>query len=187
MLRSHLQKCYSLPLPDVISAAGEDYVVPRGWAGFGLQVDTTLVDYHNLWEEWIVTYHGTSTIAAESILAHRQFLLPGDTLLNGKPLSIRPGHIPGKAHLYTSPSILYASLNVYSVRYNFTDSSGKKYEAKIVFQCRQKPKTFCVQAETVGRGKDPICPFISNDKIEYYTVNRSSVVPYRLLVSLKEL
>ncbi|CAF3859446.1 unnamed protein product, partial [Rotaria sp. Silwood1] len=148
--------CYSASLPSVILAAGHRYVVPRGYAGFGLTVDPALANYHQLWSKWLVTYHGTSQYAAESILANRQFLIPGDRLLNGTLLGIRPGHIPGKKHIYTSPSIRYSSLEVYSVLNNFTSSSGQRYTAQLVFQCRQKPNTFKVQRETVGKGDQPI-------------------------------
>ncbi|CAF1248249.1 unnamed protein product [Rotaria sp. Silwood1] len=185
--RCYCNNCYSSSQPDVILTAGDTYVVPREWAGFGLSVDPALADYHKLWTEWIVTYHGTSIYAAQSILANRQFLIPGDVLLNGSVLGIRPGHIPGKKHIYTSPSIRYSSLDVYSIRNDFTASSGKKYKAQLVLQCRQKPGTFKIQPETVGRGQDPICDFISNDKIEYFTEIRVSLVPYRLLVNLKDI
>lgn len=33
--------------------------------------------------------------AALSMIKHRQFCLPGDTLLDGSQLTIRPGHIQG--------------------------------------------------------------------------------------------
>lgn len=184
--RCYCNKCYLLSLPDVIQAAGDRYVVPRGRAGFGLSVDPTLADYHKLWIDWIVTYHGTSKYAAESILANRQFLIPGDKLLNGTVLGIRPGHIPGKKHIYTSPSISYSSLEVYSAGNDFISASGKNYTAQLVLQCRQKPGTFKIQSETVGRGNDPICDYISNEEIEYFTDIRVSLVPYRLLVLLKE-
>lgn len=184
--RCYCSNCYSPSSPDVILAAGQRYVVPRKYAGFGLAVDKALADCHKLWKEWIVTYHGTSPFAAQSILANRQFLIPGDTLLNGTVLGIRPGHIPGKRHIYTSPSIRYSSLEVYSVRNNFISLSGKKYTAQLVFQCRQKPKTFNIQAETVGQGDKRICDFIGNEEIEYFTEIRVSLVPYRLLILLKE-
>ena len=107
-------------------------------------------------------------------------------LLTGSVLGIRPGHIPGKKHIYTSPSIRYASLNVYSIHNDFTASSGKKYKAQLVFQCRQKPGTFKMQRETVGKDQDPICDYISNEEIEYFTEVRVSLVPYRLLICLHE-
>ncbi|CAF3834497.1 unnamed protein product [Rotaria sp. Silwood1] len=183
--RCYCSICYLSNQPDVLIAGSANYVVPREWAAFGLSVDPTLADCHDIWRTWIVTYHGTSTLATESILKQRQFLIPGDTLIDGTRLAVRPGHIPGMEYVYTSPSIQYASLDMYSVRYNFRASSGQQYQAKIVLQCRQKPGTFKIQRETIGQGTRRICKFISNEQIEYLTNYRSSVVPYRLLVFLR--
>jgi len=70
--RCYCETCYPDHLSDTLRVAEADYVVPRGWAGFGLGVDPFRGD--NLWDTWIVVYHGTTTIAAQSILTHRQFL-----------------------------------------------------------------------------------------------------------------
>ncbi len=181
--RCYCQTCYSDDLPSKLRVAEADYVVPRGWSGFGLGVDPFRGD--DLWNTWIVVYHGTTTIAAQSILTHRQFLLPGDYLLDGTKLAIRSGHIPGKVHIYTSPSIRYASLNVYSPVNSFrSPKTGKLYNVQLVLQCKQKPGTFLTQRETVGWGAEPICNIISNERIEHYTNRRSSVIPYRLLIRL---
>lgn len=177
--------CYLDRWSNTLQVAGADYVVPRGWAGFGLGVDPFRAE--KIWRTWIVVYHGTIPIAAQSILEHRQFLLPGDHLIDGAQLAIRPGHIPGKMHVYTSPSIRYSSLDVYSPRYSFTSpKTGNKYKAQIVLQCKQKPDTFSIQAETVGWGTKPICNIIPNDRIEYYTNQRSTIIPYRLLIRLEQ-
>lgn len=182
--KCYCRQCYSDVQPSVLTVSGSSYVVPRQWVGFGLGVDPFLVD--DPWKTYVIVYHGTTSIAAKSILHHRQFLLPGDVLLDGSRLGIRPGHIPGKKHIYTSPSINYASLEAYSERYAFqSPKSGNLYRAQIVLQARQKPGTFQIQRETVGWGTRPICPFFSNEHIEYFTERRSSVVPYRLLVRLE--
>ena len=183
--RCYCPRCYSERSSDTLCVAGADYVIPRGWAGFGLGVDPFRAE--KIWDTWIVVYHGTTSIAAESILTHRQFLLPGDRLINGQALNIRPGHIPGKVHIYTSPSIRYSSLEVYSPINSFTSpKTGTHYNAQIVLQCKQKPGTYSTQAETVGWGTKPICNIITNDRIEHYTDRRSSVLPYRLLIRLQE-
>ncbi|CAF0988236.1 unnamed protein product [Rotaria sp. Silwood1] len=183
--RCYCQSCYSHDLPNKLQVADADYVVPRGWAGFGLGVDPFRDD--DPWNAWIVVYHGTSQLAAQSILSHRQFLLPGDFLLDGSKLAIRPGHIPGKVHIYTSPSIHYASLQVYSPMNSFqSPKTGKHYNVQIVLQCKQKPNTFKVQGETVGWGDKSICNIIPNESIEHFTNRRSSVIPYRLLIRLKD-
>jgi hypothetical protein len=183
--RCYCETCYLNSRPSVLQVANTDYVVPRDWAGFGLGVDPFRGD--DVWNTWIVVYHGTKTIAAQSILTHRQFLLPGDHLLDGSELAIRPGHIPGKVHIYTSPSIRYASLNVYSPTNSFkSPQTGELYNVQIVLQCKQKTGTFLTQSKTVGWGDKRICNIISNDVIEHYTNRRSSVVPYRLLIRMEE-
>jgi hypothetical protein len=183
--RCYCQTCYPDHLSNTLRVAEADYVVPRGWAGFGLGVDPFRDG--NLWDTWIAVYHGTTAIAAQSILTHREFLLPGDHLIDGSQLPIRPGHIPGKIHIYTSPSIRYASLDVYSSKTAFkSPKTGKRYNAQIVLQCKQKPDTFLTQRETVGWGTKRICNIVPNESIEHYTNRRSSVVPYRLLIRLEE-
>ncbi|CAF0970461.1 unnamed protein product [Adineta ricciae] len=183
--RCYCHKCYSSDLPNILQVADSNYVVPRGWAGFGLGVDPFRGD--DLWSSWIVVYHGTTPLAAQSIITHRAFLLPGDSLLDGTELAIRPGHIPGKVHIYTSPSIRYASLEVYSQVKTFTSpKTNKQYKAQLVMQCKQKPGTFDVQGETVGWGHKPICDIIPNKIIEHFSNRRSSVVPYRLLIRLED-
>ena len=138
--RCYCANCYPKHLSDTLRVAEANYVVPRGWAGFGLGVDPFRDD--NLWNTCIVVYHGTTPIAAQSILTHRQFLLPCDCLIDGTKLAIRPGHIPGKVHVYTSPSIRYASLTVYSPVNSFTSPrTGKHYNAQLVLQCQSKNQT----------------------------------------------
>ena len=145
----YCRKCYSKEEANILNVAGADYIVPRDWAGFGLGVDPHRTD--NLWESYVIVYHGTTPLAAQSILDHRQFLLPGDHLIDGTRLEIRKGHIPGKVYIYTSPSIAYAGLDVYSPRILFHSlKTGILYRAQIVLQARQKPGTFRVQGETIG-------------------------------------
>jgi hypothetical protein len=126
-------------------------------------------------------------MAALSILSHHHFYLPGDMLMDGTVLGIRDGHIPGKKHIYTSPSIAYSSLPAYSPTYAFhSTTTGKDYHIQLVLQCRQNPGTFHVQAETVGSGRQRICSYIPNNVIEHYTEIRSSIVAYGLLIRITE-
>jgi hypothetical protein len=57
--RCYCSQCYPDSCKDVYTTAGETYVIPRGWVRFGLYVDKIKADYENLWDTWIVTYHGT--------------------------------------------------------------------------------------------------------------------------------
>ena len=185
--KCYCSKCYLMKYPNVTRAGNAEYVIPRGWARVGLTVDSAFAGQHNIWDQWIVTFHGTSLIAAESVLAHRQFCLPGDELIDGSTLKIRPGHIPGKNHIYTSPTIAYSSLPVYCpIREHRSSKTNLIYKVQIVFQCRQKPKSFSVQPETIDAGDERLCPFIPNSEIEYYTAKRSTIVAYGLLVKLNE-
>ena len=183
--KCYCHDCYSEDKPDVVQAAGASYVIPRGWVRLGLYIDAALETSQNIWDEWIVTFHGTSTTAAQSILQTRQFCLPGDVLIDGTRLGIRPGHIPDKRHIYTSPSIAYSSLPVYSSAYAFHSSiTNEDHEAQIALQCRQKPGTFKVQGETIGAKSKRICSFIPNEKIEYFTEARAALVAYGLLIKI---
>lgn len=180
--------CYSLMLKDTLVEAGSLYVIPRGWCRFGLQVDKVRTEVDHIWRDWIVTYHGTSPEAARSIVAHRQFLIPGDRSINGETISIKPGHIRGKNEIYTSPTIAYASHRVYCPDILFHSSTNDKiYNARVVLQCRQEPGTFQVQPETIEAKQQRICPIIPNDKIEIFTTVRASIVPYGLLIHLTEI
>ncbi|CAF1315132.1 unnamed protein product [Rotaria sp. Silwood1] len=179
----YCKNCYPSELPSVIEAGNAEYVIPRGWVRIGLHVDPVTEEHYAIWDKWIVTFHGTTIVAAHSILTNRQFCLPGDTLIDGTVLGIRPGHIPNKKHIYTSPTIAYSSLPVYSPKTQFHSLRTKRtYEVQIVLQCRQKPRSFTIQGETVGAKTKRICQFASNEKVEYFTEIRASLVAYGLLV-----
>ncbi|CAF4119094.1 unnamed protein product [Adineta steineri] len=183
--KCYCNNCYPTTCANVTDAGGQIYVIPRGWARIGLHVDTVTVGLNDIWNKWIVTFHGTTVNAAESILRHRQFCLPGDILINGNQLGICDGHIPNKNHIYTSPTIAYSSLPMYSKKCDFTSLNDNcDYKVQIVLQCRQKPGSYRVQGETIRAGTTRLCPFIPNSEVEYFTEIRQSVVPYGLLVKL---
>jgi hypothetical protein len=185
--RCYCTECYQTGWADVIDAGDGKYVIPRGWVRFGLRVDPVFCKAHNIWEKWIVTYHGTTKIAALSILTHRQFCLPGDKLIDGTVLGIRDGHIPDQKFIFTSPTIAYSSSIVYSPIYKFhSNQYNKNYEAQLVLQCRQMPNSFQVQRETIGLDQKQICQFISNEQIEYFSDRRASLVAYGLLVRVRD-
>jgi hypothetical protein len=162
--------------------ANAPYVIPRGWVRIGLYVDEVKAKIEDIWNTWIISYHGTNVAAAQSIVSHRQFLLNGDTCENGQQLGKRC------EDLYTSPTIKYSARDAYAKSAYFRSESGTLYSAKVVFQCRQKPGTYSTQGAT-GRAQyeKKLCDVIPNDKIELYTNIRSSVVPYGLMVRLIEI
>ncbi|CAF1223244.1 unnamed protein product [Rotaria sp. Silwood1] len=178
--------CYKQSWNDVIEAGEGKYVIPRGWVRLGLHIDPVLMKTQDIWNKWIVTFHGTTKIAAQSILTHRQFCLPGDVLIDGTKLGIRPGHILDKKFIYTSPTIAYSSCLAYSPIYDFhSTENDTDYQTQIVLQCRQKPTTFQIGPETIGAGKQQICPHIPNSKIEFFTERRATLHAYGLLVRFR--
>jgi hypothetical protein len=184
--RCYCSHCYKDSWKDVIDAGDGKYVIPRGWVRLGLHIDPVLVKTQDIWNKWIVTFHGTTKIAAQSILAHRQFCLPGDVLIDGTKLGIRPGHIPNQTFLYSSPTIAYSSGPAYSPVYDFhSTENDANYETQIVLQCRQMPNSYKIGPETIGAGKTQICPHIPNSEIEYYTDRRSSLIAYGILVRFR--
>lgn len=181
----YCSQCYKEDFPDTIQAGDDKYVIPRGWVRLGLQIDPVLAKTQDIWKKWIVTFHGTTRVAIESILTHRSFCWPGDTLVDGTKLEIRPGHIPGQNHLFTSPTIAYSSSLAYAPVYIFGSSETSEiYECQLVLQCRQKPSTYSIGPETIG-AKSEICPHIPNSRIEYFTDRRGSIVAYGLLVRFR--
>ena len=186
--RCYCSQCYPSSQRDTLQTAGYLYVIPRQWCRFGLHVDQVRVRVNQIWDKWIITYHGTSAIAAQSIVAHQQFLVPGDRCIDGSMIAIRPGHIKDKNQIYTSPTIAYSSNSVYCPTQRFRSRiTNKTYDAKMVLQCRQEPGTFNVQGETIGAGTVRLCRFIPNDEIEFYTITRAAIVAYGLLIELTEI
>ena len=184
--RCYCSRCYKESWHDVIDAGEGKYVIPRGWVRLGLTIDPVVSKTQDIWNKWIVTFHGTTSIAAQSILTHRQFCHPGDTLIDGTKLGIRPGHIPNQMYVYTSPTIAYSSGPAYSPVYEFhSKENDGTYQAQIVLQCRQMPKSYKIGPETIGAGKTEICKHIPNSEIEYFTDRRGTIHAYGLLVRFR--
>ncbi|CAF2790619.1 unnamed protein product [Rotaria sp. Silwood2] len=185
--RCYCLNCYSKSSKDSLIEGGSLYVIPRGWCRFGLHVDPLRTKVDHIWKDWIVTYHGTTAEAAQSVVTHGQFLVPGDKRLDGKKIAIGEGHIPEKYHIYTSPTMAYSGHPCYCRPKLFRSNlTHKVYNARVAIQCRQKPGTFMVQGETIGAGNKRICQIIPNSEVELYTTVRASVVPYGLLIHLSE-
>jgi hypothetical protein len=181
--RCYCENCYPASHKDFFVEGGAKYVIPRGWVRFGLYIDDAQAEAENIWNNWVVSYHGTSPEAVKSIIEHHQFLLPGDQCIDGTVIRIREGHIPKKFQVYTSPTIAYSGHDIYCTSIPFRSKlTGKSYEAKVVLQCRQRPGTFKIQAETIDAGNRRLCPIIPNSEVEYFTEVRSSIIPYGLLI-----
>ncbi|CAF3533218.1 unnamed protein product [Rotaria sp. Silwood1] len=164
------EKCYPACSQDFYVEGGFKYVIPRGWVRFGLYIDDAqTAAAENIWNKSVVSYHGTTSEAAKSIIEHHQFLLPGDQCIGGYVIGIRKGHIPNKFQVYTSPTIAYSGEDIYSPSISFRSTSGQSYRAKVVLQCRQQPGTYKIQVETIGADYRRICSIIPNSEVEYFT------------------
>lgn len=184
--RCYCERCYSHSEPDTRVLGDTTYVVPRGWTRFGITVDEAFVKHHQVWENWASCFHGTTMDSANSIITHRMFLLPLDKTMDGVRLQIRAGHIPGEIFVFTTPTIAYAALDVYTKTYEFRSfSDGKRYQIKVALQCKQQPGTFIIQPETVNFGDTRICQYIPNDEIEWKTQNRGAIMAYGLMLHIE--
>ena len=110
--------------------------------------------------------------------------MPGDTLIGGAKLQNRLTRgDPSRIGLYTSPSIKYSELDLYTKPIEWQGNT-----VRVVLQCRQEPGSFNATGETVGWlkrwGKTPISKHFANDEIERFSHARGSIMPYRVLVSL---
>jgi hypothetical protein len=88
-----------------------------------------------VFEDWNISYHGTSLEALSSIVDHRmELLMSGDQLRDGRKLDVVPGHLTKRhkaEYLYTSPSILYCESSVYAKE---TDALPDGSRAKVRLQ-----------------------------------------------------
>ena len=110
--------------------------------------------------------------------------MPGDKMIDGKELPNRLTRGGSdRIGLYTSPSIKYAELDIYSKPTQWSGSS-----VRTVMQCRQSPETFEVKGETIGWqrrfGQARFSQHFSNDEIERFTKARGCIIPYRVLVGI---
>jgi hypothetical protein len=181
--RCYCDQC-GATLPPLITQGDEKYELPLGWCGFGLAVPARAKAL-DIFNEWHVCYHGTSPKHLSSILAEGGLLMPGDTLLNGETLGALHTRDASRHKIYTSPSILYSELDVYTGKFF---SEGQR--VRVVLQCKQQPN-YSTCSETVGWNRKhpntPISPYFENSVIERITQSKNSVIPYRILVKQSSL
>jgi len=194
-------RCYcptcmeTLPIPDVLetsSAHGYAYEVPKGWCGFGLSVPSRAKAL-NVFEAWAVSFHGCPASVVPSVLQEGRLMMPGDRLMDGTRLPNRctaggdDGDGEGRIGLYTSPSIKYSELEIYTEPQEWNGS-----KVSLVLQCRQdmtvKHPALRIEGETIGWenrfGDVQISAHFPNSEIERYTDASNSIIPYRILVAM---
>lgn len=190
-------------------SAGELYETPKGWLGFGLTVAERDVK-KGIYQHWHTVYYPCPAEYLPTILATGECVIPGDKLINGTLtktcfMSQRDGvekrdpHTPRKlgatTRVCTSPSIRYTALKLGAMTRHggYIVHEGKKMS--FVLQCKQMGGALVVggyhrAAEGIGFTESQpkgsrISPIFQNDDIENYSMRKSSVVPYRLLVKVE--
>eukprot|EP00931_Biecheleriopsis_adriatica_P047884 TRINITY_DN2763_c0_g1_i3.p1 TRINITY_DN2763_c0_g1~~TRINITY_DN2763_c0_g1_i3.p1 ORF type:complete len:494 (-),score=125.71 TRINITY_DN2763_c0_g1_i3:194-1675(-) len=183
--RCYCSRCYDKAWPNTIKNDGpKHYVVPRGWVRFGLATPPQ-AEILDVWKKWCVSFHGAKHLVAKSSIETGDFLMPGDRLPDGSKLE--SANCAGRTDKvnYTSPTINYAGLAFYA-RPARGPRHGNLFQ--VVLQCRQKPDTFRVQAETMGfrsRWKTrefDLCPHVHTHEVEWVTEVRKSLIPYGILI-----
>ena len=169
------------------SAHGCPYEVPKGWCGFGLVTKPT-AKAEDVFRKWAVSFHGCPKGVMASVLKQGELLMPGDKMIDGKKLPNRlTGGGEDRIGFYTSPSIRYSELDIYT-----KPEQWKGHNVRTVLQCRQnmnvKPPELRVEGETIGWvrrfGDARFSQYFSNSEIERFTQARGSIIPYRVLVGL---
>ena len=205
-----LDKIFSGCDPNRGFAAGEPYETPKGWLGFGLQVAEKDVQ-KNIFQHWHTVYYPCPAEYLPTILTTRECVIPGDKLIDGTVtktcfLTMRDGvekrdpHTPRKlgatTRVCTTPSILYAHLKLNAMTRNggFTFHQGRRLT--FVLQCKQMGGALMVggyqrAAEQIGWTESKpkgsrISPIFQNEDLENYSMRKSSVVPYRVLVKVED-
>lgn len=161
----------------------EKYVLPTNWYRFGIKIRKEYLERKVYIYDWNVAYHGTKVENVKSIISHHRIMFPGDKLDDGTILPIAHNNCFKQYFngpiIYVSPSIKYASQELYSKTYNF---NGKK--VKVAFQCRIKPGSFKKFRETLGfiQKEVVVDENFPNTELEWATDDKNAVVPYGLLI-----
>ena len=176
--RCYCDQCYPRTKADRFTVAGSIYTVQRGWVRYGLQVDAASAAAKHIFKQWYTTFYGTSKDKLEQILRNRSIPFPGDQLLSGE---IFTTHLCDKEHVYTSPSIHYASLP-HVCPTDTTKINNEWYDFQVVLECKQNPEGITKQL-----GYQPnVCRIIPENEIEWKTNRRATVTPIGLLIRARK-
>ena len=174
----YCDQCHPATKTDRFTVANSIYTAPKGWVRFGLQVNKSFADSKQIFTQWCTSFYGTSKLNLEPILKNRFIPFPKDQLLTGETLHIR---LSDRDHVYTSPSIHYASLS-HVCPTDITKIDNNWYDVQVVLECKQNPQG-TIKQQGCRRG---VCSIIADNEIEWKTSNRSSVVPYGLLIRARK-
>ena len=209
-LNPAFDKVYAGCDPNRGFAAGELYETPKGWMGFGLRVAEKHLK-RNAFQQWHTVYYPCPAEYLPTILATGGCVMPGDKLVDGTVtktcfLGQRDGvekrdpHTPRKlgatTRICTTPSIRYALLKLNAMTRNGGYAVYGRKKLYFILQCKQMGGALNVggyhrAGEQIGWADSKpqgsrISPYFLNDQIENYTLRRSSVIPYRLLIKVED-
>eukprot|EP00811_Abedinium_folium_P033981 NODE_6903_length_1627_cov_3.892000.p1 GENE.NODE_6903_length_1627_cov_3.892000~~NODE_6903_length_1627_cov_3.892000.p1 ORF type:complete len:319 (+),score=73.92 NODE_6903_length_1627_cov_3.892000:248-1204(+) len=157
---------------------GHLYAIPTGWCRFGIKVRAPNID--EIFASWAVAFHGTVAESVASIVGEG-LRMPSTKQAEERGTYGRSRSPADYGYIYTSPTIVYASLNAYA-----TPLRARGQVFKVVLQVRQKPGTFDIQSETVGYRKRKagmrMDRLFSNSELEWKTQSPQYVVPYAVLI-----
>ncbi|XP_071805443.1 neuralized-like protein 4 isoform X2 [Asterias amurensis] len=170
------------------------YTRPFGWCKFAIKLHCR-AETLNVFDMWHMAYHGTVLGAVRKILDSGMLLLPGDITLGGGSPTEQSNHLNeddthkpkdfDTKQIFVSPSMKYAGCNVYSRQQQFTDPKTKRVcTVSVAFQVRARPNSYTMGPQTIGVNHS-IDPYIENSKIEWFTKERSAIVPCALLIRVE--
>ena len=204
-----LDKVYAKWDPNQGYSAGELYETPKGWLGFGLRVAEKDVK-KDIYRHWHTVYYPCPAEFLPTVLATGECVMPGDKLIDGTMTKTcfvtmkygvekrdpqTPRKLGAATRICTSPSIRYAHLKLKALTRNggFIVHGNKRLS--FVLQCKQMGGAITVGGyhraeEQIGFTESQpkgtrISPFFRNEDLENYTLRKSSVVPYRVLVKVE--
>ncbi|CAM4793675.1 unnamed protein product [Rotaria magnacalcarata] len=172
--RCYCSNCYGLSKPNVLTTANSKFTVPRGWVSFGIQLDKAFASDNGIFKNWYTTFYGTSKDKLSEIIRNRFIPFPGDDLLSGEKFIL---NLSDQNHVYTSPSINYASLS-HVCPVDRMNINNNFYDFQVVLRCKQNP----ADVQKFASGKPNACELLPNDNIQWKTDQRSSVLPISLLI-----
>lgn len=151
--------CSSASEKSVFERGGQQYRLPVGYTGFGLQVSAPKFESKDVWDSWPVAYHGTTIHAVKSILQTGILLPTGFTGPDGKKIGgrdekgRRADRMPSSAKddsngkIFFSPVISYASHIVHATP-DIVQLRGCRIKVSVVLQLRVHP-SFSKQPSTI--------------------------------------